>query len=172
MTRAEDRRERRAALSRRWAPLAAAILTPLFALLIGTDLAHALLLGGALVVATLVSKALPYGNRAAWPVLPYGRRAGARRDVSSLTWTMIDRSGSLSSTGEQRLRTVLTAELELRGVDLGSAGGREQAATVVGGGVAGWLTDPDAPTPDPRAVRRTIAHVLEENGTTPKKGIS
>ena len=172
MTRAEDRRERRAALSRRWAPLAAAIVTPLFALLIGADLPHALLLGGGLVVATLVSKALPYGNRAAWPVLPYGRRAGARRDVSSLTWTMIDRSGSISSTGEQRLRRVLTDALELRGVDLHSTGGRDQAAAVVGSGVAGWLTDPDAPTPDPRAVRRTIAQVLEENGTTPKKGIS
>src|SRR5699024_5923132 len=51
MTRAEDRRERRAALSRRWAPVAAAIVTPLFALLIGADLPHALLLGGVLVVA-------------------------------------------------------------------------------------------------------------------------
>ena len=172
MTRAEDRRERRAALSRRWAPVAAAIVTPVFALLIGADLPHALLLGGVLVVATLVSKALPYGSRAAWPVLPYGRRAGARRDVSSLTWTMIDRSGSISSTGEQRLHAVLTAALELRGVDLAATKGREQAAAIVGPGVAHWLTDPDAPTPDPRAVRRTIAHVLETNGTTQKKGIS
>ncbi|WP_148239383.1 hypothetical protein [Ruania zhangjianzhongii] len=166
MTRAEDRRDRRAALGRRWAPLAAAIVTPLFALLIGADLPHALLLGGGLVIATLVSRALPYGNRAAWPVLPYGRRAGARRDVSSLTWTMIDRSGSISSTGEQRLRTVLTAALELRGVDLDSTSGREQAAAVVGSGVARWLSDPEAPTPDPRAVRRTIAHLLDENVTT------
>lgn len=172
MTRAEDRRERRAALSRRWAPVAAAIVTPAFALLIGADLPHALLLGGVLVVATLVSKALPYGSRAAWPVLPYGRRAGARRDVSSLTWTMVDRSGSISSSGEQRLRTVLTEALELRGVDLDSTDGREQAAGVVGAGVARWLTDPEAPTPDPRAVRQTIAGVLETNGTTEKKGIS
>ena len=165
MTRAEDRQERRAARRRRWAPLAAAILTPLFALLIGTGLPHALLLGGVVVVAILVSRTLPYGSRAAWPVLPYGRRAGARRDVSSLTWTMIDRGGSISSSGEQRLRTVLTAALELRGVDLASTDGGEQAAAIVGPSVARWLSDPDAPTPDPRAVRRTIADVLEANGT-------
>src|SRR5690625_7838344 len=109
------RQARTSAFVRGCSPRLAAVAGPALALLIGTDLPHSLLIGGTLAAAPLVVRALPFGSRATWPVLPYGRRDGARRDVSSLTWTMIDRGGGISSTGERRLRTVLTAALELRG---------------------------------------------------------
>lgn len=159
------RQARTSTFARRWSPLLAAVAGPGLALLVGTDLPHALLIGGTLATATLVVRALPFGSRATWPVLPYGRRDGARRDVSSLTWTMIDRSGQISSTGEQRLRAVLTAALELRGTDVTTTAGRERASTLVGADVARWLTDPEAPAPDPRAVRRIIARVQETDHT-------
>jgi len=164
------RQARTSAFVRRWSPLLVAIAGPALALLIGTDLPHALLIGGTLAAATLVVRALPFGSRAAWPVLPYGRRDGARRDVSSLTWTMIDRGGAISSTGERRLRTVLSDALELRGLDLTTPRGREQAETVVGADVARWLTDPEAHAPDPRAVRRIIARVQHADQPTRTKG--
>lgn len=166
--RQERRAERRRALGRRWGALAGAVAATVLALLVGTDLAHALLIGSALAAAALVTRALPLGSRASWPVLPYGRRDGARRDVSSLTWTMIDRNGVISSTGEARLRTVLTSALELRGVDLAAPSGRAQAATVVGDQVARWLTDTDAPTPDPRTVRRVLTGMLQTDDPTTK----
>ncbi len=166
----EFRQARTSAFMRRWSPLAAAIAAPALALLIGTDLPHALLIGGTLAVATLVLRAPQLGSRATWPVLPYGRRDGARRDVSSLTWTMIDRGGAISSSGERRLRSVLTDALELRGVDLTTAAGREQATDLVGAGVTRWLTDPHSPAPDPRAVRRILPRVLETTPPTRTKG--
>ncbi|UFU03964.1 hypothetical protein LQF12_05020 [Ruania suaedae] len=125
---------------------------------IGLDLARALLLTGAIAAAALLVQWLAFATHSPWPVLPYGRRDGARRDVASLTWMMESR-GRLSETGARRLHRAITATLALaeerpeqfRQHDQHGRRHHDLAQEIFGPEIAHWLERPDQAPPPTRA---------------------
>ncbi|UFU05549.1 hypothetical protein [Ruania halotolerans] len=143
---------------RAWYPYLGAAALGILAWAVGLSVPHATLLTGAAVALTLVTSVLGFGDRSTWPVLPYGRRDGARRDVSGLTWTMLNRGGGLSEAGARRLHLALTESLRLEGTGATSA----RASDLFGPHVARWLAEPPGPhnptaPPDRATARRAMS---------------
>lgn len=111
---------------------------------IGVDLPRALLLSACVAAVALLTGWLPFAARSPWPVLPYGRRDGARRDVSSLTWMLASR-GHLSTTGADRLHRTLAGVLELTEHQR-----RRTAEDIFGPKIAQWLSAPEQVPPPTR----------------------
>lgn len=130
-----------------WLPWAFALACFGVGLLIGLDVLHCLLLSAACLAVGALPPAGSAGIRSPWPALPYGRRDGARRDVSTLTWTLMNREGQFSSKGTLRVRAVLLEALRLRGIDPATTSGAARTAQLLGEDVAQWLAPPDQAQP-------------------------
>ncbi|HLR27684.1 MAG TPA: hypothetical protein VK086_03245 [Ruania sp.] len=149
-----------------WLPGIIALVLLGLGLLIGLDLAHSLLLGAACLAVGVLPSLGAGGIRSRWPALPYGRRDGARRDVSTLTWTLMSREGRLSSKGRQRVHAVVQDALRQRGIDAGTAAGTARAESLLGREVTGWLADPDSRPLDPAQLSSALA-ALESTSPAP-----
>ncbi|SED71298.1 hypothetical protein [Ruania alba] len=146
----------RASRLRPWYPFLGALGIGALAWVIGVHLPHALLLTGLVAALTLVVSVLDVGSQTTWPGLGFGRRDGARRDVSTLTWSMLDGTGGLSGVGAARLHRALTETLRLTRTDATS----RRATELFGPRVARWLTEPpgtENPPPDRATARRAMA---------------
>jgi len=154
-----------------WLPGIIALVLLGLGLLIGLDLAHSLLLGVACLAVGVLPSLGAAGIRSPWPSLPYGRRDGARRDVSTLTWTLMSREGRLSSKGRQRVLTVVQDALRQRGIDTGTVAGAARAESLLGREVTGWLADPDSRPLDPARLSAALA-ALESTSPAPPSSSS
>ncbi|MBK5248423.1 MAG: hypothetical protein JJE50_03165 [Actinomycetales bacterium] len=133
------------------------VVVPMVVYLAGAGLAHALAVTLVWAGTAIVMMSLPLGDRVLWPRLPYGRHDGARREVSSLSWTLYGR-GQVTPFGQRRLREVALAAFDHAGVDLATAQGRSHAEQLLGRRLLLFLLDPrSAPAPDARAVQRCVA---------------
>lgn len=150
-----------------WLSSVIALIVVGLGLMVGLDPAHCLILGASTLLIFLLTQAGSTGIRSPWPRLPYGRRDGARRDVSTLTWTLIDRHGRLSSRGAHRVHTVLHEALRLRDIDPATPPGSAHAEALLGRGVARWLADPDAAPPAPELLGAALTTLARTEAATP-----
>jgi hypothetical protein len=143
---------------RRWWvwPAVVGIGGPVLAFTIGLDVAHSLMIGLAVALVVAGSRVIGLGDQAVWPRLPFGRRDGARRDVSSLSWSLYGQQHELTGSGRRRLRRVCLDTLELAGMSLDTPEGIRAVQDLLGRPVTAFLIDPDQPAPDLRGVQRTL----------------
>lgn len=150
-----------------WVPWLLAVVLLALGLLIGLDLLHCLLLAVACLAVSALVRAAGAGTGSPWPALPYGRRDGARRDVSTLTWTLMNRQGLLSGRGRERVAAVLREGLRLRGIDPATSSGRARARALLGT-VGDWLADPSCQAPGPAEL--DVALTALETAPDPQRG--
>ena len=143
---------------RRWMWVTvSAVVVPVAVFAAGADLAHALLAGLAGAVVVVVLRSMPLGEHVMFPRLPFAAHEGARRDVSSLSWTLYGRGG-MTVSGQRRLRRVALDALDHAGIDVTTAPGRAEAERLLGRGLLTFLLDPDpSRPPDARTVERCVA---------------
>jgi hypothetical protein len=82
------------------------------------DAAHAIGLGAAAFAFAACLSALGEAADIVWAVPAPEPRAGARRDITQLGWSLGARGGRASPEGVRRLRTVAERALRTRGLDL------------------------------------------------------
>lgn len=155
-----------------WLPGLIALALLGLGLLIGLDLVHCLLLSAACLAIGALPPAGAAGIRSPWPPLPYGRRDGARRDVSTLTWTLMSREGGLSSKGRQRVHAVLHEALRLQGIDPDTTAGARRAESLLGREVAAWLADPGSRPLDPVQLSTALSALEHAAASSPASGAS
>jgi hypothetical protein len=85
---------------------------------LGMDAAHAVGLGAAGFAVTVCLSALGEAADVVWAVPAPEPRAGARRDVVQLGWSLGARGGRASPEGVRRVRMVAERALALHGIDL------------------------------------------------------
>ncbi|TDE97495.1 hypothetical protein EXU48_04715 [Occultella glacieicola] len=143
---------------RRWWvwPVVVGTGAPILAFTIGLDVAHSLMIGLGVAVVVAGSRVIGLGDQAVWPRLPFGRRDGARRDVSSLSWSLYGQQHELTGSGRRRLRRVCLDTLELGDIRLDTPEGVRAAEDLLGRPVTEFLLDEDRPAPDLRGVHRTL----------------
>jgi hypothetical protein len=66
------------------------------------------------------------------PLEASGRDAGTRREVSRLSWAMAGHDNRVGSVPFRRLRAIAVNRLSLRGIDVGTAAGQQQARELLG----------------------------------------
>lgn len=138
------RREPQDRRLRRWTIallLASAALTSL-AIWLGLSVRHSVLLG---VCVLLVVAFLPLTGVPAWVRfrrLPYQRRDGARREVSTLSWALYGNHATLREPAVRRLHEAGTRACQHAGLDLVTATGRSHAVEVLGPATLAFLDDP------------------------------
>ena len=146
---------------RRWILVGAiGLVIAVLLVVIGFDVPHGVLGGLVWVIGILLLVNLDLGQRVALPRLPFGRRDGARTEVSSLSWSLYGTEG-ITYHGQQHLRRVCTNALTEAGVDLDAPDGPERARALLGPRITDFLLDPESLPPDVHTVRATVL-ILEK----------
>ncbi|WP_431247551.1 hypothetical protein [Leifsonia xyli] len=125
---------------------------------LGMDAEHAIGLGAAALAFTACLSALGEAADVSWPVAPPPPRAGSRRDVVQLGWSLGSRGGRASPEGVRRLRSVAERALALRGLDLEDRAADAQLEALLGADALSLLRRGSAVAPPRTAL---VAAVLE-----------
>lgn len=138
---------------RRWIWMTAACLA-IAALTwwLGLSLSHVALLVLSLALIFVCTQAAGLPSSSHFPRLPYNRRDGTRRDVSSLSWSLYGNDRALNDPAVRRLWTVGQRACHHAGIDFGSAAGRGRAEELLGPSALAFLDDPDATAVDARGM--------------------
>lgn len=118
-----------------------------WALSLGMDLSHALLAGAIVVVIAEFGRTAGPLAHPVFPSAPHPLRAGARRDVSDLTWSAFRGDGRMSDHVMRRVRGLAERRLRDRGVDPADPGQADRVAAVLGADLADGLASPVPPHP-------------------------
>lgn len=127
-----------------WAPVGGVVVAGgLFAMRFG--LPHSLIAGLAVAIAILALPQMFAGERLELPAVPFDSRDGARREVSSLTWSLLARTG-VSTQARLQLQRLAGATLADAGVDPSTPDGARQARQILGASADDFRRNPhDAP---------------------------
>lgn len=148
-------RAREDARVRRWVIILAigAVALFAFALWLGVSAAHSALLGvGVLLIAAFV----PLAGVPGWvrfQRLPYHRRDGTRREVSTLSWALYGNAATLREPAVRRLHEAGTRACQHAGLDLATTTGRARAAKLLGEATLAFLDEPFARPVDAHRMR-------------------
>lgn len=142
-----------------------AVLIAALLVVVGIDLAHAVIGGLVWVVGIILLVHLGLGQTVALPRLPFGRRDGTRTEVSSLSWSLYS-TGGVTHQGQQHLRRVCSTGLAEAGIDLSRPDDVTRTRGLLGATMTEFLLDPAAPPPDVRTVRAVVLALekLEKSG--------
>src|SRR5690625_4537140 len=155
-------RAREDSRGRRWVIVLAIGAVALFAsaVWLGVSVAHSALLG---VCVLLVAAFVPLTGVPGWVRfrrLPYHRRDGARREVSTLSWALYGNVATLREPAVRRLHDAGTRACHHAGIDLTTTAGRAQAADLLGEATLAFL---DEPLARPIDAHRMRAHLTAFN---------
>ena len=144
--------------ARRWLIASVVVAISIAALLywIGLSGRHSVLL---VVCLLLVAAVSPIVGVPAWIQfrrLPYQRRDGTRREVSTLSWALYGKNAALREPALRRLHSAGMRACRHAGVDLDSAPGRRRAAAILGPDALAFLDDPRATPVDARRMRHYL----------------
>lgn len=139
-------------LGRRWWVWATAVSVGVAVLTwwLGLGLAHAVLLAPAIALAFACIQVAGLPSTSRFPRLPYNRRDGTRRDVSSLSWSLYGNDRSLNDPAVRRLWTAGQRSCQHAGLDLDTPAGRDRAGELLGDSAIAFLDDPDSVPVDAR----------------------
>lgn len=119
----------------------------------GYDAGHSVMLLLALAAVAVVCMHVPHGGRARWPEDRSVRRAGARDEVSTLSWSFFGRDSTVSSKGLSTLRGIAAGRLQHHGLDLDDPADADLARELLGADVYAIL---HGPPPSVRQLRRCV----------------
>ncbi|WP_454043907.1 hypothetical protein [Cellulosimicrobium sp. Marseille-Q8652] len=156
---------------RRAAPPATLVVVAAVGLVVlGSSVAHALMLAAAALSALLLWHSAEYTGDGTWPRLPPTDRDGARRDVSDLGWAILGKDGRVTDRAARRVRALADHQLARHGVhgDLADPHVVARAAPLLGAPTAHALHDhaTRGTLPSPRALQ-TWLDAVERLATTP-----
>lgn len=103
---------------------------------------HVLVLAGVVTAAVVATRHQDFGGEPALPDLPFHAHAGARRDVSDLSWWAVDRDGRITAATASRIVAALGDQTGPQADRL-----RRRLATRPAPGPATVLNLLDPPTP-------------------------
>ncbi|MFF9562361.1 hypothetical protein ACF1AJ_03340 [Leifsonia sp. NPDC014704] len=106
---------------------------------LGMDEAHATGLGAAALAFAACLSALGEADDLTWPPAAPPVRAGSRRDVVALGWSLSSRGGRASPEGLRALRSVAERALALRGLDLEDRAADAQLEALLGSDILALL---------------------------------
>ncbi|HLS13289.1 MAG TPA: hypothetical protein VK095_02130 [Beutenbergiaceae bacterium] len=160
MTSSHTQPATRAAKARRWWIWTAVGTAGLIAgaWWLGVAPGYAVLLGLCLALVSACARAADVPSWVRFPRLPYNRRDGARRDVSTLSWSLYGQGRNLNERALLRLHRAGVAACRHAGVDLDDDEGRARAADLLGTQTADFLLDPAAAAVD----ARRMSHLLDD----------
>lgn len=143
---------------RRWLIAGVVVAISIAGLLywIGLSGRHSVLLAVCLL---LVAAGAPIVGVPAWIQfrrLPYHRRDGTRREVSTLSWALYGTNTTLREPALRRLHSAGVRACRHSGVDLESVAGRQRAVETLGTDVLEFLDDPRAQPVDARLMRHYL----------------
>lgn len=143
---------------RRWVLTALAVVAGVAALLfwLGLSGRYTVLLAVSLLLVVALIPTIGVPGRVGFARLPYQRRDGARREVSSLSWMLYGDQTTLRGPAVHRLHAAGRRACGHAGIDLDSAAGRRHAAEVLGAEVLAFLDDPTAVPVDARRMGRYL----------------
>jgi hypothetical protein len=161
-------------LRRLGASLAVGVGVGLLAWLLGMDAGHAIGLGA--VLAGLVAGISLVGDQAdvVWPLPPAVPRAGSRRDIPQLGWSLAGRARGLhgarvSSDAVRRLRTLAEGALALRGIALDDPASEPAVRVLLGDGAPALLRRGSGASPSTAEFVAVLGR-LEQLGRDPGDG--
>lgn len=130
--------------SRRYLILAplSAIGVALVAYWLGVSPRHAVLMCLGLVLVGVCAAMTGIPSWLRFPLLPYNRQDGARREVSNLTWSLYGDHGGLARPAVRRLHSAAMRAAHHAGIDLESTSGRARAQSALGTPLLAFLDDP------------------------------
>src|SRR5699024_9741798 len=108
----------------------------------------------------LAAAFLPLTEVPTWvrfPRLPYARRDGIRREVSTLSWALYGQGSSLRPPAVRRLHSAGLRACRHAGIDPASAVGRARAREVLGEETLAFLDDPEAQSVDAHRLRQPLS---------------
>ena len=111
----EGHRRRRSAIT--WTVLSATVV-PVVAHVMGVPAALAVLMAVSIAAVGGISTLFEVSRNVVWSDANVILRAGARTEVSRLSWSMPSRYGRVSEAAVHRLRAIAASRLALRGIDL------------------------------------------------------
>lgn len=147
-----------AAEARRWWIWTAtgALALVVLAWWLGLAIPHALLLGLCLALVSACARATGIPTWVRFPRLPYNRRDGARRDVSTLSWSLYGQGRNLNERALGRLHRAGLQACRHAGIDLDSATDRDHLADLLGEPALQFLVDPGAEPVDARRMSQLL----------------
>lgn len=134
----------------------AGVAVPVAAFAIGVNWLQSLLIAGALIAAVAAVELYLLAEEPYWPQLDEARRAGGRREVTSLSWMLTPRRHGTDRQAVVRLREIARRRLALHGIDLENPEDRARAVEALGPLAVGVLTDNTDDGPSHRALVRCI----------------
>lgn len=125
---------------------------------LGVAPAYAVMLGLCLALVSACARVAGIPSWVRFPRLPYNRRDGARRDVSTLSWSLYGQGRNLNERALLRLHRAGVGACRHAGIDLDGADGQALAADLLGTETARFLRDPATAAVD----ARRMSHLLDD----------
>lgn len=137
----------------------AAVVVGVAAWFFGMDAPHAAGLGAVVFALGAVLSLLGDQADVSWPVPPPQPRAGARRDVVQLGWSLGARGGRVSPEAVRRLRGLAAEVLDRHGIQLDDPASARQVADLLGDETAAMLRTGTAAAPRPRDYAASLSRL-------------
>lgn len=143
----------------------AAVIVGVAAWFFGMDGPHDVGLGFVVFALGALLSLLGEQAEVTWPVPPPQQRAGARRDVVQLGWSLGARGGRVSPEALRRLRGLAAEVLDRYGVQLDDPAAQPEVVRLLGEGTAVMLRKGSAAAPRPKEFAASLARLEALAGT-------